>query len=150
MRQAASSPTRYAGTTCRIILGRYTAPPSTLPATPFIFQVYNQQNGLKMQGQASLTATAKTYSLTITPTSFIINQPTSYTFDLITTDTILKTSMIDIAFPVELSPSVTANCLLTNDFSSPATPQCQLNSQTVRISNLSTADIPASTYTFTL
>lgn len=84
MRQAASSPTRYAGTICRINVGRYTAPPSTLTATPFIFQVYNQQNGLKMQGEASITATAKAYTMNVAPSSFLINQATSYTFDLVT------------------------------------------------------------------
>ena len=99
MRQAASSSTRYAGTICTIRVGRYTSPSSTLAATPFIFQVYNQQNGLKMQGQTSLTAQAKPYAMTITPTSYLINEATSYTFDIVITDTVLSSGMIDVTFP---------------------------------------------------
>ena len=84
MRQAASSTTRWAGTVCRITVGRYTAPTSTLTATPFILQVYNQFNGLKMQGTASLSASAKPYVVTVTPGSYIVNDPTSYTFTVTT------------------------------------------------------------------
>ena len=99
MRQATSSPTRYAGTICRITIGRYTSPSSTLPVSPFTLQVYNQQNGLKMEGSTSLTATAKTYTMTVTPVSYLINEPTTYTFQIDVTDTMLNTSMIDLTFP---------------------------------------------------
>ena len=58
--------------------------------------------------------------------------------------------MIDITFPSELTPTITSSCITSNNFSSPASTQCQLISQTVRISNLSTADITANTYSFTL
>jgi len=99
MRQAASSTTRYAGTVCRITVGRYTAPTSTLTATPFILQVYNQYNGLKMEGSASLTATAKPYTVSLIPSSSIINDLTSYTFTITTSDNVLRTGMIGITFP---------------------------------------------------
>jgi len=99
MRQAASSTTRYAGTVCRITVGRYTAPTSTLTATPFTLQVYNQYNGLKMEGAASLTATAKPYTVSLIPSSSIINDLTSYTFTITTSDNVLRTGMIGITFP---------------------------------------------------
>ncbi len=39
MRQSATSPSRNAGTVCRIIISNYTAPPSLKPTADFLFQV---------------------------------------------------------------------------------------------------------------
>jgi hypothetical protein len=151
LRQASISPTRYAGTVCRITIGRYTAPASTLPISPFLLQVYNQNNSLKMQGTASLTASPKTYAFTVAPASALINQPTSYAFTLAVQDPMLSTGMIQVTFPSELVFSVTSNCISNSNFTSPATPLCTLNgNHSVLLSNLSSADLAASTYAFTV
>lgn len=94
MRQAISSPTRFAGTTCVITIGRYVSPPNTLTTAPFLLQVYDNSNGLKMQGNATLTAVAKPYTLQVVPTSSFINENTTYTFTLTIQDKILSSGML--------------------------------------------------------
>lgn len=99
MRQAISSPTRFAGTTCTITIGRYVSPPSTLTTSPFLLQLYDISNGLKMQGSATLTAVAKPYTLRVEPSSYFINKNASYTFTLTTQDRMLASGMLSIKIP---------------------------------------------------
>ncbi len=94
MRQSSSSSTKYAGTVCTITVGRYNSPSSTKTTNPFLLQIYNSFNGLKMQGSATLTATAKTYGVTVAATSYLINDNTSYSFVVNITDSLLSTAMI--------------------------------------------------------
>ena len=99
MRQASTSPTRFAGTVCSITIGRYTAPTSTKTTDPFALQVYTSTGGLKMQGTSTITATANTYTTLVTALNYNINKNTSYTFAVTTLDSMLSSSMIQIKFP---------------------------------------------------
>jgi hypothetical protein len=150
MRQPISSSTRFAGTVCKITINTYTAPPSTKTTPSFTLQIYNSQNALKMSGTATITAVAKSYTLTALPQSYFINANTTYTFTLTTLDNLLASAMIAITFPAELSLSVSPNCLTAN-FSSPSSMTCSVNgSNTVMLTNLSTALISPRTYTLTI
>lgn len=150
MKQAVTSPTRYTGTLCTITLSLYTSPPSTLPTAPFTLSLYDSTNGLKMTGQNTLTAAAKTYSATVTPLSAFINAVTSYTLVLTTQDKILADGLLVLTFPSDLSLSIGNSCVTASNITNMATIQCSLSSQTVTISNLSTATVAAGTYSFTI
>lgn len=99
IRQATTSSTKFAGTLCSITLAQYKAPPSTKTTDPFTFQVYNSAGGLKMQGSATLTASPNTYVATVTPSTFIINKSTNYSFTVTSTDAMLSSGMIQLRFP---------------------------------------------------
>lgn len=151
MRQPISSLTKYAGAVCSITLSKYVAPPSALTASPFLFQVYDQSNGLKMQGTASLSAQPKSYTLAVQSDSYLINYHARYNFTLTVTDTVLSTGMIQIDIPAELTPSFNSSCLLYSNFSSPGLPVCTLtSSRTVTITNFSTSSTSTGVYTFTI
>lgn len=73
MRQSAASSTKFAGAVCKISVSSYTAPPSVKTTGNFILQVYNNQNYLKMQGTATLTAQANTFTMSVAASSYLIN-----------------------------------------------------------------------------
>ena len=151
MRQASTSPTRFAGTVCTITIGRYTAPPSTKTTDPFTFQVYTSTGGLKMQGLATISATANTYIATVGAASSNINKNTSYTFIVTTLDSMLSSSMIQVKFPSELTLSISANCVSSTNFSSAGNMTCTMNgTNTVLIKNLSSSTITPGIYSFTI
>ncbi len=151
MRQASTSPTRFAGTVCTITIGRYTAPTSTKTTDSFTFQVYTSTGGLKMQGISTITATANIYNAAVTALNYNINKNTSYTFTLAILDAMLSSSMIQIKFPSELTISIVSNCVASNNFTVNNSIKCSINSSnTILLRNISSATIAPGTYSFTL
>ncbi len=151
MRQASTSPNRFAGTVCSITMGRYTAPPSTKITDSFSLQVYTSTGGLKMQGLATITATANTYTTTVGAASYNINKNTSYTFTVTTLDSMLSSSMIQVKFPSELTLSVSTNCVSSANFSSGGNITCTVNgTNTILLKNLSGSTITPGIYSFTI
>jgi hypothetical protein len=149
-RQSSASPTRFAGTVCRITIGSYTAPPTVKTTPNFILQVYNAQNGLKMQGSATITAQAKSYAMAVSATTYSINQNAVYSFTFTSTDFLTNTSFILLTFPSDLTINITTNCF-TSNFSSPATSSCSLNgTNSIRIDNMTMNGISAGTYTMSI
>lgn len=149
MRQPASNPTRFANTICRILISRYTAPPSVRPTDNFILQIYNFQNGLKMQGSASITARANTYIMSVTASTYLINQNAAYTIDFTTLDFLTNTSYITIGFPTDLTLNISTRCF-TSNFSSTANSTCSSNGNTIRVDSLTTNGITANSYRITI
>jgi hypothetical protein len=145
-RQSSSSPTKYAGTICKITIGSYTAPSSVKTTDNFILQVFNSQNGLKMQGTATMTAQANIYSMNVTASTYLINQNAVYSFTFTSIDFLTNTSYILLTFPSDLTSNITSNCLSTN-FSSPVTSICSLNgSNIIRLDSLTSNGITPNTY----
>lgn len=149
MRQSAASSTKFAGALCKISISSYTAPPSVKTTGNFILQVYNSQNNLKMQGTATLTAQANTFTMNVAASTYLINQNAIYTFTITTLNFLTNTSYILITFPADLAFNVSTNCL-TNNFSSPATSTCSTNGSIIRLDSLTTSGISANTYTSTI
>lgn len=149
-RQSTSSPTIYAGTLCKIIIGAYTAPPSVKTTPDFILQVYNAQNGLKMQGSATVTALAKFYPLNVSASSYLINQNTVYTFVFTSTDFLTNTSFIMLTLPADLTINISSTCLSSN-FSSSLVGSCSHNgSNSIRLDSMTSNGISAGTYSMAI
>jgi hypothetical protein len=150
MRQSAASPTKYAGTVCKISISSYTAPPSTKQTGNLLLQVFNYQNYLKMQGSASLAAQPNTFLMSIAANNYLINQNAAYTVSFTSTDFLTNTSYILLTFPSDLTLNISAHCM-TSNLSSPASSTCASSgSNTIRLDSLTTAGISANTYTLTI
>ena len=102
-----------------------------------------------MQGKTTLTATAQSYVMAVTPGSLVINSATSYTFNIQFLNSITNLGYITITFPIDLTLNLPSNCLTTN-FTLPSTAVCSINSTTVKLSNLSNTTISSNTYSLTL
>jgi hypothetical protein len=102
-----------------------------------------------MQGKTTLTATAQSYILTVTPASLFINSATSYTFTIQFLNSITSLGYITITFPVDLTLNLPLHCLTAN-FTSPSSAICAVNSTTVTLSNLTNSTINSNTYSLTV
>lgn len=151
MRQANASSNKFAATPCSITIGQYKAPPSSKTTDSFTLLVYNAAGGLKMQGTATLTANPNTYITSVSADTHVINKATNYSFTVSTLDVMLSSGSIFVRFPSELSLSVSVSCVVSTNFTAPTTPTCTSNgTNAVIISNLSSANISAGTYTFVI
>lgn len=116
MIQNSSNPNYFAGTSITFTFIRYKAPPSTKATLPIVFSIMN--NGYSsMVGSASVTAVANNYTLTVSPSSNVINVFTKYNFTFTMSDALTSTGYFVIILDPQLCVSSAQRTAITTNLS---------------------------------
>jgi hypothetical protein len=132
-----------------ITLSTITAPPSTQVTSPIYFYI-NRDWNTKMIGSSTIQASMNSLNFSVTPSSNLVNQNTSYVFVVNITDPILSSGRIKINFPSTISQAWTSSvCAAVTGTSISVTPTCTLQANTLILSNLNStsASIPSQVMT---
>lgn len=78
-----------------ITMSTFTAPPSTQTSSPILMYI-NRDGATKMVGSATIQAVMSSLNYTVTPDSNLVNQNTTYVFNVTISDAILPTGRIKI------------------------------------------------------
>jgi hypothetical protein len=141
-----SYPTGYS---LNITFSTITAPPSTQVSSPILFYV-NRDGNTKMVASSTIQANTNSLTFTVTPSSNLVNQNTTYSFVITTTDAILSSGRIKIDFPSSITQAWTSSsCATVSGTGMFATPTCTLQANTLILSalNSTSASIPGQTMT---
>lgn len=107
-----------------------------------------------MIGYATIQASMSTLSFTVTPSSTIVNQNTSYLFTITISDGLLSSGRLKIDFPSTIIPSwSSSSCATLSGTNLTTTPTCSLPSSTstiLTISNLNLSSNSIGSQTFNL
>ena len=116
MIQNSSNPNYFAGTSITFTFIRYRAPPSTKATLPIVFSILN--NGFaSMTGSASITAVANNYTLSVSPTSSVVNVFTRYNFTFTMSDALTSTGYFVIILDPQLCVSTAQKATITTNLS---------------------------------
>jgi hypothetical protein len=133
------------GYVLNITFSTITAPPSTQVTSPIYFYI-NRDGNTKMVGSSTIQASMDSLNFSVTPSSNLVNQNTSYVFVVNINDPILSSGRIKINFPSTISQAWTNSvCATVTGTSMSVTPTCTLQANTLILSNLNStsASIPS-------
>lgn len=138
-----------AGYILNVSFSTYTTPSSTQLTSGFTFSILRDDT-LKMTGSGTLQVSMNTHTFTVTPSTAVINQNTSYAFSLVMTDPISSSGRIKIEFPSAIRQTWTdTGCARLTGSGVVTTASCSLAGNILTLSSLnsSSSNIAAQTLT---
>lgn len=139
--------------TMYVVAGTYTAPPSTIPTTPFSFTIFRNSQPTQI-GYQTLTAVSSTLSVSLqSQGSPVVNVNTSYVFSVTINDGLTTSGKFKIIFPSQVNILATSSaCASMLGSGLASSPICTINTSTntIELSSINSTSSAIGAQPFTL